>query len=215
MKILNIYAGIGGNRELWGDEHEITAVENNPEIAKMYHDRHPKDKIIVADAHKYLIEHYKEFDFIWSSPPCPTHSRINTLLINGKGVKARFPDMKLYEEIIFLKHFFKGKWVVENVRSYYDPLIKSQTDGRHYYWANFKIEDLTKDKKVRNDKGSTLSKKMNDRGIIVTNFHNYKGDKRTIINNCVEPKAGLEILNAAFKDKKPEQTSLIRDTENG
>ena len=29
MKILNLYAGIGGNRKLWGDEHEITAVELN------------------------------------------------------------------------------------------------------------------------------------------------------------------------------------------
>lgn len=29
MKILNLYAGIGGNRKLWtpnGDEHDITAV---------------------------------------------------------------------------------------------------------------------------------------------------------------------------------------------
>ena len=31
MKILNLYSGIGGNRKLWGDEHEVTAVENVPE----------------------------------------------------------------------------------------------------------------------------------------------------------------------------------------
>jgi DNA (cytosine-5)-methyltransferase 1 len=39
MKILNLYAGIGGNRKLWtpnGDEHEITAVENVKEIADIY-----------------------------------------------------------------------------------------------------------------------------------------------------------------------------------
>ena len=35
MKILNLYAGIGGNRRLWGDEHEITAVEHNKDIAKI------------------------------------------------------------------------------------------------------------------------------------------------------------------------------------
>jgi DNA (cytosine-5)-methyltransferase 1 len=29
MRILNLYAGIGGNRKLWGDDHEITAVELN------------------------------------------------------------------------------------------------------------------------------------------------------------------------------------------
>lgn len=28
MKILNLYAGIGGNRKLWGDDHEVTVVEN-------------------------------------------------------------------------------------------------------------------------------------------------------------------------------------------
>src|SRR3990167_10729101 len=71
MRILNLYAGIGGNRKLWGDEHEITAVEYKSEIAAIYSDFFPNDKVIVTDAHQYLLEHYKEFDFIWSSPPCP------------------------------------------------------------------------------------------------------------------------------------------------
>lgn len=69
MKILNCYAGIGGNRKLWGDDHEITAVENDPDIAKIYQDFFPNDKVIVADAHQYLLDHFKEYDFIWSSPP--------------------------------------------------------------------------------------------------------------------------------------------------
>jgi len=73
MKILNLYCGIGGNRKLWGDEHEITAVEHDPNIAKIYQDFFPNDKMIVGDAHQYLLDHYKEFDFIWSSPPCPSH----------------------------------------------------------------------------------------------------------------------------------------------
>ena len=76
MKILNLYAGIGGNRALWGDEHEITAVELNPSVAEAYKKLYPGDKIIIGDAHKYLLEHFEEFDFIWSSPPCPTHSRV-------------------------------------------------------------------------------------------------------------------------------------------
>ncbi len=199
MKILNLYAGIGGNRKLWGDEHEVTAVENVPEIAKIYQDFFPKDKMVVGDAHQYLLDHYKEFDFIWSSPPCPSHSRINTLLINGKGIKPRFPDMKLYEEILFLKHFAKCKWVIENVKSYYKPLVEPQINGRHFYWANFQIPTFGKSKKVRNDKGSVLNIKMKERGIVVTNFHGYKGDKRTIINNIVEPEIGLAILKSAFK----------------
>ena len=36
MKILNLYAGLGGNRKKW-EGHEITAVELNPAIAKLGH----------------------------------------------------------------------------------------------------------------------------------------------------------------------------------
>lgn len=77
MKILNAYAGIGGNRKLWGDSHDITAVEYDPKIAAIYQDLFPNDTVIVGDAHQYLLEHYQEFDFIWCSPPCPTHSITN------------------------------------------------------------------------------------------------------------------------------------------
>ena len=75
MKVLNLYACLGGNRLLW-DNCEVTAVELDPELARMYQERFPNDTVIVADAHQYLLDHYKEFDFIWSSPPCPTHSRM-------------------------------------------------------------------------------------------------------------------------------------------
>ena len=65
MKILNLYAGIGGNRKLWGDEHEVTAIEINPEIAGIYKYNFPNDNVIVTDSHQYLLQHYTEFDFIW------------------------------------------------------------------------------------------------------------------------------------------------------
>ena len=142
MKILNLYCGIGGNRKLWGDEHEIVAIENDPKIAKIYQDFFPNDKVIVADAHQYLLDHFEEFDFIWSSPPCPTHSRVR--FANLKQNKPVYPSMILYEEIIFLQNYFKGKWVVENVISYYEPLIKPQIVGKHYYWANFIIGQVCK-----------------------------------------------------------------------
>jgi site-specific DNA-cytosine methylase len=60
MKILNLYAGIGGNRKLWGDV-EVVAVENNEKIAQIYQDFFPGDKVILGDAHKYLEER-KGFD---------------------------------------------------------------------------------------------------------------------------------------------------------
>lgn len=134
MKILNLYAGIGGNRKLWGNDHEITAVEYDPNIAKIYQDFFPKDKVVVGDAHQYLLEHYKEFDFIWSSPPCPTHSRVRKA--NEKQNKPVFPSMILYEEILFLQHYFKGKWVVENVIAFYEPLIRCVEMAKHWFWTN-------------------------------------------------------------------------------
>src|SRR3990167_5821791 len=142
MKILNLYAGIGGNRRLWGEEHAITAIELNPQIAKIYQDFFPNDLVIVADAHQYLLDHFKEFDFIWSSPPCPTHSRFNLLANEQEGKSVKYPDMALYQEIIYLKNWFKGKWVVENVISYYEPLIQPVGSGSHYFWANFYMNSL-------------------------------------------------------------------------
>lgn len=198
MKILNLYSGIGGNRKLW-EGHEITAVEIDPNIAKIYQDFFPKDKVIVGDAHEYLQQHYKEFDFIWTSPPCPTHSRMNFL--NNLDRNASFPDMKLYEEIIFLKTWFKGKYVVENVRSYYEPLIKPQELQSHYFWANFDIPDTgLSRKKVRNDKGQTLAVKMNQQGFQIKDFYGYKKDKRTLLNNCIEPELGKHILEQLKSD---------------
>lgn len=143
MKILNLYAGIGGNRKLWGDEHEITAVELSPEIAEVYRSLYPNDTVVVGDAHQYLLDHYKEFDFVWSSPPCPSHSRMRTM------IKERiYPDMKLYEEIIFLSKWFYGKYVVENVIPYYKPLVHPSVEiDRHYFWSNsdIKSKDMPND----------------------------------------------------------------------
>lgn len=204
MKILNLYAGIGGNRRLWGDEHEVVAVEYDESIAAIYQDLYPNDTVIVADAHKYLLDVHRQglFDFIWSSPPCPTHSRMNFLLNQKESYTPRYPDMKLYEEIILLKTFYKGYWVVENVKSYYDPLIEPKVSGGHYFWANFEIPNLDTRKKVRNDKGYTLQKKMEDKGIIIQDFHGYKKDKRTLLNNAIEGELGLAILNQIDNEDK-------------
>ena len=202
MKILNLYAGIGGNRKLWGDDHEIVAVELDPKIAQIYQDFFPNDKVVVADAHQYLLDHFKEFDFIWSSPPCPGHSKIRNEAAVGCGQnEVIYTDMKLYEEIILLKHFAlkNTKWVVENVVSYYKPLIEPQEINLHYFWTNFFIRPLKRttrnhfssNKKLQDAKGFDLSK--------------YKGiDKRKILRNCVESETGLHIFNEAYKSEVQE-----------
>ena len=189
MKILNLYAGIGGNRKLWGDEHEITAIEIDQQIAKIYQDFFPKDKVIVTDAHKYLLEHHKEFDFIWSSPPCPTHSVCNNFLY-AQGC-IRYPDMKLWQEIIFLMKFSKIPFVVENVKPYYPVFIDAQEIGRHLFWANFDVSGYT---------GEFLS--VGRFGPVKSAPTGRTDVKDKLKRNCVEPKIGLYIFKMAFKEKQ-------------
>ena len=189
MKILNLYAGIGGNRKLLGDEHEVTAVEINEDIAGEYKSNFPNDTVIIGDAHEYLLRHYKEFDFIWSSPPCPTHS-----VLNYSMKVKRYPSMNLYQEIIFLKNWFKGKWVVENVRPYYEPHIKPTIElGRHIFWSNFHIQEkrFTNIDVAR----STAEQLAKDLNFPVPNCQKA----RLLLRNCVKPELGLHIFNCAFK----------------
>ena len=210
MKILNLYAGIGGNRKLWGDDHEVTAVELNPDIASIYKDCFPNDEVIVEDAHQYLLENFKLFDFILSSPPCQSHTRLNTASF-PKGSKAYiYPDMKLYEEIVFLKQWFKGKFVIENVISYYKPLIPAQEVDRHLFWANFLIGNYI----VKNPKGTHEKSQIPYlEKFLGYDLSKYKvSNKRQILRNCVLPEVGLYILNRALNihlNNKSEQGKLF------
>ena len=192
MKILNLYAGIGGNRKLWKDV-EVTAVEINPDIAKIYSDFFPDDEIIVGDAHQYLLEHYNEFDFIWSSPPCPTHSRIRKM--NIKQNPPIYPNMELYEEILLLDGYVNSKWVVENVISWYNPLIKPYEVGNHYFWSNFIISELPKSTRCHN---ASINELQNRKGFDLTN-KKCPIEKRFILRNCVEPELGKHIFDCAFR----------------
>jgi len=200
MKILNCYAGIGGNRKLWGDV-DVTAVEYEPKIAHIYKDFFPKDKVIVADAHEYLLKHFEEFDFIWSSPPCPTHSRVRIVATREKATgkirqKPVYPDMKLYEEILFLQGYFKGKYVVENVVAWYKPLIEPQELAQHWFWANFFIHPF---KTETREHDGTIDRLEAYKGFDLTKYNGI--DKRKTLRNCVEPETGLHIFQEAFRER--------------
>ena len=206
LKILNCFAGIGGNRKLWGDEHKITAVEFNPDIAKVYQDLFPNDTVVVADAHQYLLDHYKEFDFIWSSPPCPTHSKIN--YSNGGRWVVKYPDMRLYQEIILLQQWFKGLYCVENVISYYEPLIQPKKSGRHYFWTNFNIPNKDYGIQIGTLMHGTRKRIIREAQIPeLMSLHGFDlskiniPNKRQVLRNCVFPQLGLDILNRALNKK--------------
>ena len=217
FRILNLYAGIGGNRKLWNGNIKVTAVEHDPKIAKIYQDFFPNDKVIIGDAHQYLIDHYSDFDFIWASPPCPTHSGCNYFLV-GAGT-IRYPDMSLYQEIIFLQHFFKGKYCIENVEPYYEPLIKPQRSGRHCFWANFTIPKLKSEGSIG---AMGPVKRLRGKRSEGQNHHKLGFDltdkshpnKKKLLNNCVVPEIGLAIFESAlgiYKQNNAIQTGLFAD----
>ena len=199
MKVLNLYACLGGNRYKWDEvaNIEVTAVELDEEAARLYQERFPNDKVIIADAHQYLLDHYKDFDFIWSSPPCPTHSRIQLSQYTTRDMK--YPDMKLYQEIIFLDTFFKGKYCIENVIPYYEPLIQAKKRDRHLYWTNFNLPtdlggrknpDLSRTKDL-----ITALSKYHD-----YDFRKYNGKQsvQKMARNLVDYEAGKTIFQTAL-----------------
>jgi DNA (cytosine-5)-methyltransferase 1 len=209
MRVLNLYACLGGNRYKWdevADNLHITAVELDIEAARLYQERFPNDTVIVADAHQYLLDHYKEFDIIWSSPPCPTHSRARYWNSSNYDTTTLpvYPDLKLYEEILFLQHYFKnGKFIVENVIPYYEPLIPAQKRGRHLYWTNFVLPSDLQERKYRisgNKENPQKDELKNLCEFHDYNFKQYKG-KQSIIKmarNLVDYDAGKTIFETAL-----------------
>lgn len=203
MKVLNLYAGIGGNRKLW-EGVEVTAVESEQYIADVYKQLYPNDTVVVGDAHQYLLEHFKEFDFVWSSPPCPSHSRLSTGLV-GWGI-YRYPDMQLYEEIIFLQTFYEGNWVIENVIPYYTPLIRPVAElDRHLFWSNRHIGKAKSGRTLPGEISNATREELEaSHGIVMP-----KGTKnaRKLLRNAVDPQLGLHVFNAVNQLKSQHQVN--------
>lgn len=205
-KILNLYACLGGNRYKWdevakeaGIEIEVTAVELDAELARLYQDRFPNDIVIVADAHQYLLDHFKEFDFIWTSPPCPSHSGIRWKA--KYKLDAIYPEMSLYQEIILLDKWFDGKYVVENVIPYYEPLIPAKKRGRHLYWTNFNLPNSINERKDANGLMDGAKDEVNKWCEFHDyDFYKYNGEQRRdkIARNLVDYEAGRTIFETAL-----------------
>lgn len=108
--------------------------------------------------------------------------------------------MKLYEEVIFLDNFFDGKYVVENVTPYYEPLIPAKKRGRHLYWTNFNLPSDLKERKL-----DGILCEMRDEVNKLSKFHDYdfrkyKGKQplNKIARNLVDYEAGRTIFETAL-----------------
>jgi DNA (cytosine-5)-methyltransferase 1 len=201
-RVLNLYSGIGGNRKHW-EGVEITAIESDSKIAEIYSKQYPNDEMIVGDAHSFLESHHNEFDFIWTSPPCQTHSKMAKC---NSRTNKKFPDFRLYEEIVFLQNFHKGLWIVENVNPFYKPLIEpTNKAGRHRFWANFEFEcdEVESPKNFINMTSLKHKQTMMDWLGIYYEGNVYCGKSHCplqVMRNCVHPKMGKQIFDCAVDD---------------
>lgn len=217
MKILNLYAGVGGNRKLW-EGHDVTAVEYTQKIANVYQSLFPDDKVVVGDAHQYLLDHCHEFDFIWSSPPCQSHSRM-VKATRHSSQSRRYPDMSLYEEIIYLRNFYDGEWIVENVDPYYGILVPKgvfhTSIGRHKFWSSSKFTavDIKRPKNfinLANVAGSKLMKEW--LGIQYEGNIYYEGNHcpAQVLRNAVHPELGKSALESIMENRQAtEQIGML------
>lgn len=210
MKILNLYAGLGGNRKSWTN-HEIKAVEIVPEIAEIYRKLFPGDQVIIADVMQFVRkENLGSYDFIWASPPCKTHSCATTK-------KFRYvPDLTSIHGLrIFLDYQCETPYVIENVQPFYklpkeyQPTFKID---RHLFWANFFVP--VPEKSLINSRISDLPHKRDRslymRGSIeeLASFHNYDlsiienlSNRESLLRNMTHWKIGKYILDCFMKQK--------------
>jgi len=196
-EVLNLFAGLGGNRKKW-DGVNVTSVEKNEKVAAIYQKLHPNDKVIIGDAMAYLKNNFEKFDFIWASPSCQTHSR---MMKATRHKVADFPNMNLYQLVIFLGNFFNGNWVVENVVPYYKPLIEPTVRiGRHLFWSTkelFGIEDVKRPSGFINKSNLAGKKEMMDwLGIHFDEKIYIRGNHCPVqvLRNCVHPDLGKQIF---------------------
>jgi len=216
--LLNAYAGIGGNTwNLDRNKYNITHVEWNEEIAQANRELNPLDKVIQADAKDFLQLNYQDYDYIWASPPCPSHSSIAKAGAKNGQYNAKMPDMDLYSIIIFLDEYFEGQWTVENVQPFYERLDKQEREkarrrqtvippasksSRHLFWSSHEIPETSV-------KRSGFNKKNNKEilewlGIEVDQKFDSV-EKRKVLRNCVHPKIGEAIIQS----RKVKQQKLI------
>ncbi|MCE7740456.1 MAG: DNA cytosine methyltransferase [Candidatus Heimdallarchaeota archaeon] len=148
FKVLDLFAGVGGTAkgiQTFLQEKNIpfqyVAVENDPETIKAHLKLNPDSEIEFRDAYLTSI---KDYDFIWASPPCTSHSQLN-MYMNRKQ-----PDMRLWSLITRLQQQ-QIPFIVENVEPYYrEPIPHTLELGRHRFWSNkpiipFEVPKMPKD----------------------------------------------------------------------
>lgn len=190
IKFLNTFAGVGGNTELLDrDKFEVTHIELYSKPTRYLEENFPNDIVLRKNAWRYIPENFRDYDIVWASPSCKTHSRARVFQLSDRYVNGNFelPDERLWMLIKWLKVFGSRMiWIVENVIPFYTSIeIPTALVGRHLVWSNKRIGDKSfeADQIIYKQKGSFDRDRMN-------------------------PEIGKYIIEQAINDK---QTSLEGD----
>jgi len=221
--ICNAFGGVGANTHNWSrDKHDITHIEYNKEIARCNEQLHPEDTVVVEDAIIHLENNWDQYDYIWASPPCPSHSSIRKAGAKKGQYTAKMPDMDLYSVIVFLDEFFQGEFTVENVKPYYKRLDKQEREkirnrqtvippasetSRHLFWSSHEVPEVRlPTQNIHHGNHSDMTEWL---GIPELNDYTFQSvEKRKVLRNCVHPKIGEAILKS--KNVKQQKLQVSR-----
>ena len=193
---------------------EVTAVENDAVVVDIYQKLYPNDRVIYGDASKVLLDEYENFDFIWASPPCQSHSKARwAIAANSKRLRPVYPDMTLWKMIIFLQHHCDNYWCVENVQPYYDPLIMPTAKlHRHWFWANYWIPEFRDHPARPNISQINVGELQRVHGIDLQQYSiPGKDRRRQLLRNCVWPPLGNHVfIHAPLAENKGKNQNTQR-----
>lgn len=109
--------------------------------------------------------------------------------------------MGLYQEIILLATWFRGKYCVENVVGYYDPLIPPTQFGSHYFWTNFYFPTNGLKTLYRGVESIPLKDLAKMKGF---NLQDLEGiDKKLALRDVTEPELAKHIFDFVLKPYVP------------
>ncbi len=220
IKILDLFCGIGGvakgfQRYLLeqGMSFEYYAVDVDPKVLRAHKKFNPLSNTILRDAYSFTDDELLEFDFIWASPPCETHSRLN--FYNwGNPKKYKEPDMRFYE-LIEMLYRLNIPFVVENVEPYYKPPIKPSVKVyRHVLWTNLSIRpfrvDLPNFSDVKDDVKSLTKYHGVPRDVVNTlgTARKARSALRDMVNPIVSYNIAKQIFPQVLEGKKFVQVRL-------
>lgn len=204
MNILTAFAGIGGNRRLWDElgSFRITAIENNPAVANEYLKLYPNDTVLIGDAWRYIPNSLDEYDIIWASPPCQTHSKLTKM--NKRQKEKKIYDYRLYSLIDYLENNYNGIYIVENVVPSYVAKRKPVKIDRHLFWSNLPLKNDFQLKKMKSFHKQTRDQTHQEYIESITSWIGFKISRNIYLNgnhdpmqiyrNCVHPKLGKYVL---------------------